>query len=110
MSRGAGLTADSSLTVAYDQRRFAKSLEMLDERLRNNEWLAGSEFSAADVMIVFSLTTMRYFFPFSLKEHENVLKYLERVSKREAYQTAMKKCDPDMKLVLGADSPKPFGS
>lgn len=78
---------------------------MLDDRLKQNTWLAGEEFTAADVMMVFSLTTMRYFAPFSLKEFPGLVGYLQRVAERDGYQRAMKKCDPEMDLVLGVDPP-----
>lgn len=42
------------------------ALKLLDERLRGNEWLAGREFSAADVMNVVSLTSLRVFVPYGL--------------------------------------------
>lgn len=99
-SGGGGLLA----TMSMD--RFTKALEMLDERLRDNEWLAGSEFTVADIMVVFTLTTFRYFVPFSLQEHHSIVKYLARVGAREAYQRAMDKADHDMGLVLGPDSPE----
>ncbi|KAF7561041.1 hypothetical protein G7046_g3107 [Stylonectria norvegica] len=92
------------LEIARD--RFRKALQMLDERLRDKEWLAGSEFTAADIMVVFSLTTMRYYSSYSLKEYENILEYLQRISKRGAYQKAMKRSDPTMELVLGPEPPK----
>ncbi|KAM5342262.1 hypothetical protein ACJ41O_013228 [Fusarium nematophilum] len=104
-SRSAGLSDDNPLKgIAQDQ--FKRALNVLDERLGNSEWLAGREFTVADVMVVFSLTTMRYFSPYSLKEHPNVLSYLQRVAGREAYQRAMKTSDPEMELVLGADPPE----
>ncbi|KAK7418280.1 hypothetical protein QQX98_004065 [Neonectria punicea] len=105
MAQSDGSGSESVLvTVAKD--RFRGALEALDQRLRDNEWLAGSEFTVADVMVVFSLTTMRYFSPYSLQEYDNILKYLQRIGKREAYQKAMRKSDPQMELVLGPEPPK----
>ncbi|KAK3185895.1 hypothetical protein K4F52_005350 [Lecanicillium sp. MT-2017a] len=94
-------------SVAFSEARIKTQLQAMDDRLAKNEWLAGPEMTAADIMVVFSLTTMRYFNPYSLAGFDNVLAYLQRVSKREAYQRAMSKSDPDMKLVLGADPPTP---
>ncbi|KAF8201336.1 putative glutathione S-transferase [Mycena galopus ATCC 62051] len=107
MSR-AGLADDNPRLVAT-KARVRSLLGLLDARLEGNAWLAGEEFTAADIMIVFSLTTMRYFYSYSLREHRNVVSYLQRVGAREAYQRAMKKCEPEMELVLGADPPEPFG-
>ncbi|KZZ92831.1 Glutathione S-transferase protein [Moelleriella libera RCEF 2490] len=104
MSQAVGLSDDHWL-VGMARDRLEKGLGSLDEHLGQNEWLAGSQFSAADIMIMFSLTTMRYFASFSLKGYDNILAYIQRVSKREAYRRAMKKADPDMELVLGPDAP-----
>ncbi|RFU30118.1 hypothetical protein B7463_g6224, partial [Scytalidium lignicola] len=105
MVRSLGLSDDNQM-VAFGNDRIKRALSALDERLRENEWLAGSEFTVADVMAVFPLTTMRYFSPYSLREYGNILKYLKRIGEREAYQKAMKKCDPEMELALEADPPK----
>ncbi|KAF7330645.1 Glutathione S-transferase [Mycena sanguinolenta] len=99
-----GVTHDNPPLVLMKER-IGSALNMLDARLKENDWLAGAEFTVADIMIVFSLTTMRYFYGYSLAEHGNVVRYLERVGAREGYQRAMKKCEPEMELVLGADPP-----
>lgn len=104
-NRAIGLD-ESSPMFAFGKSRVDGSLKQLDDRLRDNEWLAGKDFTVADIMVVFPLTTMRYFAPYSLKEYGNILAYLERIGKREAYQKAMKKGDPELELVLGADPPK----
>jgi glutathione S-transferase len=67
-------------------------------------YLAGHEFTAADIMAVFSLTTMRSFFPLDLTPYPHTLAYLERIGQREAYQRAMKKGDPELTPVLTAKS------
>lgn len=85
--------------------RFARQLKQLDDRLNTNEWLAGDEFTAADVMIVFPLTTWRYWSDFSWAGYDGILGYLQRVGKREAYRRAMEKADPGMELLLGPDPP-----
>lgn len=92
--------------------RLDRALRHVDERLRTNTWLAGDEFTAADVMIVFSLTTMRKFEPVDLKEYEGILGYLERVSKREGYRRAMGKADPELSVEEGisAEGPGGFGA
>jgi glutathione S-transferase len=59
-------------------------------------WLAGSDFTAADVMLVFSLTTMRKFVEFDLSGYEGILGYLGRVGEREGYRRAMERGDPEM--------------
>lgn len=82
------------------QGRLERALKLLNERLGEMDYLAGNELTAADVMIVFSLTTMRWFTPYELKPYPNILGYLQRIAAREAYQRAMRKGDPGMTLLL----------
>ena len=81
------------------QGRLTLVLKLLEARLAEVEHLAG-EFTAADIMAVFSLTTMRYFYPVDLSGYPHILAYLQRISQREAYQRAMRKGDPGMALLL----------
>lgn len=85
-----------------------KSLNILNERLRSNPWLAGDEFTAADIMVVFSLTTMRLFFPYDLEGYDALTAFLQRVGQREGYQRAMAKSDPGFKPILGSKAPEPM--
>jgi len=83
-----------------EQSRLDKVLALIEERLGENDYLAGSAFTAADIMSVFSLTTMRQFHPVDLKPYPNILAYLHRIGERPAYQRAMAKGDPDMTPML----------
>ncbi|TDZ38789.1 Glutathione S-transferase 3 [Colletotrichum spinosum] len=77
-------------------------LKLVDDRLANNKWLAGEELSAADIMTVFSLTTMRGFYPvLDLSQHKNILRYLQDVADRPAYREALKKGDKGMAPLIG---------
>lgn len=82
------------------QQRMERILGYMDARLAQVPYLAG-EFSAADIMTVFSLTTMRYFQPYDLTPWPCILQYLARIGARPAYQRAMLKGDPGMKPLLG---------
>jgi glutathione S-transferase len=82
------------------QKRLERALDYLNRRLGEADYLAGSELTAADVMIVFSLTTMRSFASYDLKPYPSILAYLRRIASREAYQRAMRKGDPGMTLLL----------
>ena len=97
--RRTGLPEDNPM-IASTLGRLAKVLGMLDARLAEVPYLAGEGFSAADVMSVFSLTTMRYFMPFELTGYPNILAYLQRIAARPAYQRAMEKGDPGLRLLL----------
>ena len=82
------------------RERLERALGALDARLEKSQWLAGSEFTAADIMTVFSLTTMREFVAVSLTGYPRVLSYLQRASERPAYQAAMKLGDPGYSPML----------
>jgi glutathione S-transferase len=93
------LQADHPMAVAM-RGRLRLALELMEARLAEATWLAGEEFTAADIMTVFSLTTMRNFSPVDLSPYPNILAYLQRVAARPAYQSAMAKGDPGMPLLL----------
>ncbi len=82
------------------QERVERSLAMVEQRLGEAPYLAGAEFTAADIMMMFTLTTMRYFQPWDYSGYPNVLAYVARLSQRPAYVAAMAKGDPGMKLLL----------
>ncbi|MFC7476774.1 glutathione S-transferase family protein [Dankookia sp. GCM10030260] len=82
------------------QGRLDRALGLVEARLAAVPWLAGAEFSAADIMAVFTLTTMRYFQPVDYAPYPAIRAYLRRVAAREGYQRAMAKGDPGMKLLL----------
>jgi len=80
--------------------QIALALGLIDRQLGEKLHIAGNDFTAADIMLVFPLTTMRYFAPFDLASRPHILTYLRRISMRDAYWRAMAKGDPDMPLLL----------
>lgn len=96
----AGLPADHPVLVSV-QGRLDKVMALVEERLGEAAYLAGEEFTAADIMSVFSFTTMRLFQPMDLEPHPNVRAYLQRIGERPAYRRAMAKGDPDLVPMLG---------
>ena len=72
----------------------------METRLGEALHLAGREFTAADIMSVFSLTTMRLFQPVDLGPYPKVRAYLRRMGKWPAYRRAMAKGDPDLTPML----------
>lgn len=99
---------DSSKVVQTFKGKFDNFLKLVDDRVAKSTWLAGEEFTAADVMSVFTLTTMRTFYPFDLSPYSNILAYLQRVVKRPAYLKAREKGDPGLELMIGGPPPKYF--
>jgi glutathione S-transferase len=98
MSR-AKLAADHPVLVSV-QGRLSRVMALLEARLGESDYLAGPAFTAADIMSVFSLTTMRMFQPFDLAPYPNVRTYLQRIGARPAYQSAMAKGDPGFEPML----------
>lgn len=96
----AKLPADHPLQVVV-QDRLDKVLGLIEARLGEVDYLAGREFTAADIMSVFSLSTMRLFQPIDLAAYPNIRGYLARIGQRPAYQRAMSKGDPDLVPLLG---------
>ena len=92
--------AEDNPILVMAKARLDRAFDLIDARAREATYLAGSEFTAADIMMGFSLTTMRYFQPYDLARSPNVVKYLARIGARPAYRRAMEKGDPGMALLL----------
>jgi glutathione S-transferase len=86
--------------------RLSAIFSAIDHQLGKTSFLAGDALTAADIMTVFSLSTMRYFVSFDLSEYGHIVRYLKMISEREAYRSAMRKGDQGMSLVMTAAPPK----
>ena len=115
MTRFPGSNPESPIG-AYLEGKYNHLLSMIEARLaETGAYLAGKDLTAADIMTVFTLTTMRGFCPieYETETHKHILVYLQRVGERPAYQKAMKICEgDDFKPFLGPkvepfDSKKP---
>ncbi len=93
------LPPDNPVLLAM-QGRLDRALDYVEARLGQADHFAGSEFTAADIVTVFSLTTMRLFLPLDLAPYPGILAYLRRIGARPAYRRAMQKGDPDMPPLL----------
>ena len=91
---------DGNPVLAAMKTRVDRAFDLVDARAREAEYLAGNAFTTADIMMGFSLTTMRYFQPYDIARCPNVVKYLARIGARPAYRRAMEKGDPGMALLL----------
>jgi len=80
--------------------RLERSYALLEDRLGKASYLAGEAFSAADIMTVFMLTTMRAFLPRDLSDYPHIRAYLARIGARPAYQRAMERGDPGFAPLL----------
>lgn len=95
----ARLAADDPVQLAV-QARLERVLAHVEARLGRSPYLAGSAFTAADIMSVFPLTTMRMFLPLDLAPYPHIRAYLQRIGARTAYRRAMARSDPDLEPLL----------
>jgi glutathione S-transferase len=82
------------------RERCERSWRMVEARLGEVPYFAGQEFTAADIIMVFVLTTLRVFAPRDISGYPNVLAYLQRIGARPAYRRAMQKADPQLTPLL----------
>ena len=93
------LPADDPVLVSA-RGRLDRALRLMDDRLAASPFLAGQALTAADIMTVFTLTTMRYFYPLDLAPYPAIRAYLQRIGSLDSYRRAMAKGDPGMPLLL----------
>ncbi len=90
----------TAITAALAART-ARAWEMVESRLARVPYFAGPEFTAADVLMLFPLTTMRAFVPHDLANAPHTRAYLnERIATRPAWQRATAKADPGFAVPL----------
>lgn len=101
----------NSQMAQHGKHRNENTLAMIDDRLKNNKYIAGPELTAADIMMVFTLTTMRQFSPLNLGKYSNLLRWLKDCAARPGYRKAMEKGDPhsvDVESGISAEGPELF--
>ena len=84
----------------FPQARGRRAYDLVEARLGEASFFAGEDLTAADIMMVFPLTTMRVFTPRDLAHYPNTRAYLQRIGARPAYRRAMAKGDPDLAPLL----------
>ena len=87
--------AKASPVTARIDARVKTMLDFVDAEVGAGPWIAGAEFTAADVMMVFPFTTMRRFLDYDIAPYANVRAWLERIAARPAYGRAMARAGPD---------------
>lgn len=75
-------------------RREAGYYGFLEKRLGQVPYLAGAEFSCADIMSMFVLTALPLFGGRGIEDMPNAQAYVQRVSSRPAYVKAMQLAGP----------------
>ena len=90
---------DPARAAAFNARG-DRAFAQVEQRLGEFDYFAGDEFTAADIMMLFPLTTGRMFVPRDLEPFPNIRAYLQRIGARPAFQRAMAKADPDLPPML----------
>lgn len=70
-------------------RRREGYFRYLEQRLGASPWLAGPEFTCADIMVTFALTTAPLFGARNIDDLPNAQRYVKRIGERPAYLKAM---------------------
>lgn len=92
----AGIAGDDVPVLKSLLARKDSAFALIEKRLGEAPYFAGEEFTAADIIMLFPLTTMRSFCAVSLDDFPNLRAYLKRIGERPAYQRAMARGDPGM--------------
>jgi glutathione S-transferase len=71
------------------KRREERYYRYLDQRLGVSPYLAGPEFTCADVMVTFNLTTLSLFGGRTIDDLPHARSYVQRIGERPAYRKAM---------------------
>jgi len=91
--------AAASPVSARMRERMNQMLSFVDKELGSGPWFAGSEFTAADIMMVFPFTTLRNFLDYNIEPYANIAAYLERIQGRPTYRKAMSLAGPTTRYV-----------
>jgi len=99
MSQMALKGSESPLKQVFNAR-IATYLQLLEDQVKETTWVSGEKFTLADVMMAFPFTTGGYFLPLDLTPYPALQAYVKRIVARPAYQRAMKKGDPELKIKI----------
>jgi glutathione S-transferase len=88
-----GPVADTMREVV--NRREDQYYKYLNQRLGETAFLAGSELTCADILVIYRVTTGLLFGARAIDDLPNVVAYVKRVGARPAYQKAMQIAGPN---------------
>lgn len=96
MVTGAPPTPEASWITDRIDRAYA----IADARLGEAAFFAGDAFTAADIMMLFPLASIRAMIPRDISAYPNLTAYLGRIAERPAFKTAMAKAEPGREITL----------
>lgn len=94
------IAGGQSDVMASLSARLDRAWSMIEHRLGEVPYLAGAEFTAADTITTFPLTTMRLFAPRDISAYPNIKRYLKKIGERPAFRRAMAKADPGFNVPM----------
>jgi glutathione S-transferase len=97
MALGQSQGPDAERTGGLIRRRNQGYYKYLEQRLGEVPYLAGAEFTCADIMVTFNLTSLPLFGGQDIAAMPNAQAYVQRIGERPAYQRAMQIAGPGAK-------------
>ena len=94
-----GLPEGNPIMAALKDRS-ERAFALVEKRLGDVPYFAGNELTAADIMMLFPLSTMRAFAQTRSLTSPTYQRLPRRIGERPAYQRAMAKGDPGMSPML----------
>ena len=94
---GGKTDGDAARVAGFVRRREDGYYRYLDRRLGESAYLAGPDFTCADIMVAFNLTSLSLFGGRTIADLPHVLAYVERITKRPAHMKAMEIAGPRAK-------------
>lgn len=67
-----------------------QALQVVEQELANNDWIAGNKFTAADIMTVYSISLAQMAQIWTPEDFPNIAAYMERAKARPAYEAMTK--------------------
>jgi glutathione S-transferase len=77
-----------------------RAFGLVEQRLSDAPYFAGNEFTAADIIMAFPLTTMRLFVPREIAAYPKLKAYLAKIAERPAFKRALAVGDPGLRPVI----------
>lgn len=78
--------------------RTDRSFELAEARLGEVPYFAGEDFTAADIMMGYPLTSISALLQRDLAAYPNISAYMERIGERPAYRRARAKAEPNLSV------------
>ena len=75
--------------IPWSQKRIRANLDVLDTVLSSGEFLAGGTFSAADIMMAYTLHLVKLVQLFDANDHPNIGAWLNKIESRPAWKLAV---------------------